>query len=95
MTGKMKDPACNDESLSDLTRRSFVALSLAAGIGAGTRSASGAELPVIETNVEVKTPDGVCDAVFFHPTNGSHPGVLKRAFARAEDQGEALFCDRV
>jgi hypothetical protein len=37
MTGKMKEPACNDESLSDLTRRSFVALSLAAGLGAGTR----------------------------------------------------------
>ena len=33
-------------------------------------------MPVVETNVEVKTPDGTCDAAFIHPTAGSHPGVL-------------------
>jgi carboxymethylenebutenolidase len=33
-------------------------------------------LPVVETDVEVKTPDGICDAVFIHPAKGSHPGVL-------------------
>ena len=33
-------------------------------------------MPVVETNVEVKTPDGTCDAVFIHPTTGAHPGVL-------------------
>jgi carboxymethylenebutenolidase len=26
--------------------------------------------------VEIKTPDGVCDAAFIHPKNGSHAGVL-------------------
>jgi carboxymethylenebutenolidase len=31
---------------------------------------------VIETDVEIKTPDGVCDAAFIRPHNGSHPGVL-------------------
>ena len=31
---------------------------------------------MIDTDVEVKTPDDVCDAVFIHPTKGSHPGVL-------------------
>jgi carboxymethylenebutenolidase len=31
---------------------------------------------VIETDVEIKTPDGVCDAVFIHPADGSHAGVL-------------------
>jgi carboxymethylenebutenolidase len=76
MTDKAKDSARNDEFSSELTRRSFVALSFAASLGTGTRSASGAEWPVIETNVEVKTPDGACDAVFFHPTTSSHPGVL-------------------
>ena len=30
----------------------------------------------IENNVEVKTPDGTCDAAFIHPSTGSHPGVL-------------------
>jgi carboxymethylenebutenolidase len=31
---------------------------------------------LIETNVEVKTPDGTCDAAFIHPAKGAHPGVL-------------------
>ena len=31
---------------------------------------------VFETDVEIKTPDGVCDAVFIHPATGSHAGVL-------------------
>ncbi len=58
------------------SRRGFVAFSLAAGLGAATSAASARETPIIETNVEVKTPDGICDAVFIHPTKGSHPGVL-------------------
>ena len=63
---------------NDLSRRDFVALSLAAGVAAaaGDRLVSAAELPVQVTSVEVKTPDGVCDASFMHPTTGSHPGVI-------------------
>jgi carboxymethylenebutenolidase len=70
------DEEREEELLDDRSRRNFVALSLAAGLGAATRSASGKELPVIETDVEVKTPDGTCDAVFIYPAKGSHPGVL-------------------
>src|SRR3979490_2434368 len=70
------DQEREDAPLSDLSRRDFVALSLAAGLAAATASASAAELPVTETNVEVKTPDGTCDAVFIHPTTGSHPAVV-------------------
>ena len=51
MTDDKQDHERNDESLSDLSRRDFVALSLAAGLAAATDSASAAELPVIETNV--------------------------------------------
>ena len=29
-----------------------------------------------ETNIEIKTPDGTCDAVFIHPATGSYPGSL-------------------
>jgi carboxymethylenebutenolidase len=76
MKDEKKDRAGEDKSLSDLSRRDFVALSLAAGLDAATGSASARETPVIETNVEVKTPDGTCDAVFIHPPKGSHPGVL-------------------
>ena len=65
-----------DDKQNDLSRRGFVALSIAAGVAAATGSAQGAEMPVTETNVEIKTPDGTCDAVFIHPTTGSHPGVI-------------------
>jgi len=63
---------------NDLSRRDFVALSLAAGIAAaaGDQIASAAELPVMAMNVDVKTPDGTCDAMFIHPTSGSHPAVI-------------------
>jgi carboxymethylenebutenolidase len=60
----------------ELSRRAFVALSVAAGLAAAAGSAAAAELPVTETTVQVQTPDGVCDAVFIHPTTGTHPGVL-------------------
>jgi carboxymethylenebutenolidase len=60
----------------DLTRRDFVSMT----IGVGIAAAGGAELlaqsQVIETNVDIKTPDGTCDAAFFHPPTGSHPGVI-------------------
>ena len=76
MTDDKQDHERNDESLSDLSRRDFVTLSLAAGLAAATSSASAAELPVVETNVEIKTPDGTSDAAFIHPATGSYPGVL-------------------
>ncbi|MEK7833456.1 MAG: dienelactone hydrolase family protein, partial [Acidobacteriota bacterium] len=71
-----KDQTLNEEPSGELPRRDFVALSVAAGLGAAAGSASSKELPVVETNVEVKTPDGICDAAFIHPAKGSFPGVL-------------------
>jgi carboxymethylenebutenolidase len=76
MTDDTQHPENNDASLSDLSRRDFVALSVAAGLAAATGLASAAESPVVETTVQIKTPDGTCDAVFIHPTTGSYPGVL-------------------
>src|ERR1044072_905209 len=76
MMGAQKEPERNDESPGDLSRREFVTLALAAGLGAAAPAPSGKELPVIESDVEVKTPDGTCDAVFIYPAKGSHPGVL-------------------
>jgi len=34
------------------------------------------ENELVETDVEIKTPDGTCDAAFIRPKTGSHPGVL-------------------
>jgi len=76
MADQSHDQNENVEQTSDLSRREFVTLSVAAGIAMAAGSASGAELPVVETAVQVKTPDGTCDAMFIHPTTGSHPGVV-------------------
>jgi carboxymethylenebutenolidase len=73
MPDDTKDPKNNEES-RDLPRRDFVAMSVAAGLAAAS-SVSGAA-SVVETDVEIKTPDGTCDAAFIHPAGGSHPGVL-------------------
>ena len=54
----------------------MAAVSLALGLAGATCSASGKGLRIAETKVEVKTPDGVCDANFFYPAKGSYAGVL-------------------
>src|SRR5260370_12708895 len=74
MTNEKHDSEERDEAASDLSRRDFIAMSVAAGIVAAAGPASAA-MPVTETDVTIKTPDGVCDAAFIHPTTGSHPGV--------------------
>src|SRR5215813_182234 len=63
-------------SFNDLSRREFLVLPLAAGVSAAASSVAGKDLSVVETNVDVKTADGICDAVFVHPSKASHPGVL-------------------
>ena len=58
-----------------VSRRDFTALSVAAGLTATAGSAHAA-MAVTETDVTIKTQDGVCDAAFIRPTSGKHPGVL-------------------
>lgn len=66
-----------DEAASgDLSRRDLVKLGLATVLTASATGAEAGAMEVVETKVEVKTPDGTCDAVFIHPTKGAHPGVL-------------------
>jgi Dienelactone hydrolase family len=75
--GSQHNPDENNESATDLSRRDFVALTLASGLTAATDNiVSAAEMPVQVTNVDVKTPDATCDATFIHPTSGSHPSAL-------------------
>ena len=73
MPDDTKDPKNNEEP-RDVARRDFVAMSVAAGLAAATSGSAAAS--VVETDVEIKTPDGTCDAAFIHPAGGSHPGVL-------------------
>jgi carboxymethylenebutenolidase len=60
----------------DITRRDFVTMTVAAGIAAAAGTNLDAQQPVTETNVNIKTADGTCDAAFIHPASGSHPGVV-------------------
>jgi carboxymethylenebutenolidase len=76
MADQEQERNANGETPFNLSRREFVTMSVAAGLAAAAGSAAAAELPVVESNVQVKTPDGVCDAVLIHPSSGSHPGVL-------------------
>ena len=73
---KRKNRQKNDKQSGDIARRDFVVVSVASGLVATTGSAAAAGLDVIETNVEIKTSDGTCDAAFIHPKTGAHPGVL-------------------
>jgi carboxymethylenebutenolidase len=71
-----KNTQKNDAQTGDIARRAFVALSMAAGFAASSESTTAADLDVVETDVEIKTPDGTCDAAFIHPKSGSYAGVL-------------------
>jgi carboxymethylenebutenolidase len=72
-----QDKASNEEPSNDLSRRDLVVLSLATALTVTAASATAAgAADVVETNVEVKTPDGTCDAAFIHPAKGAHAGVL-------------------
>jgi carboxymethylenebutenolidase len=73
MTDENNQP---NAQLGHIARRDFVAISVAAGLATTAGPAVAAGLEVVETNVEIKTPDGTCDAAFIHPKAGSHAGVL-------------------
>src|ERR1700723_360107 len=59
----------------DLSRRQFGALTLGVGLSAMLpRLANAAD--TTESEVEIKTPDGTCDAYLVHPVKGKYPAVL-------------------
>ncbi len=74
MTTDKHDPE-NAQTLN-VSRRDFIARSVAAGLVAATGQSFAATLAVVETEVTVKTPDGTCDAAFIHPASGAYPGVI-------------------
>jgi len=84
MTDDEKNQPTNKTHPGDLTRRDFTALLMSAGIAASVSSSPAAAadigIEMVETDVEIKTPDGTCDAAFIHPKSlsktGSYPGVL-------------------
>jgi carboxymethylenebutenolidase len=72
----MADSQDPKDSAEDMSRRDFVSMSIAAGLAAAAGTSASAQMPVTETNVQIKTPDGTCDAAFIHPNTGAHPAVI-------------------
>ena len=76
---------CDDQAFDDMieytrrketmSRRTFGSLTVGAGFTALLPQVAGA-MDTKESEVEIKTADGTCDAYFVHPASGKHPGVL-------------------
>ena len=75
---------CDKDSIEDileyqrraeLSRRQFGALTVGTGL-ALILPALAEAADTKDAEVEIKTPDGTCDAYFVHPARGKHPGVL-------------------
>ena len=63
-----------DDTTSAMSRRDFVALSVASLAATATVGAAGHN--VTETDVTIQTPDGTCDCAFIYPSTGAHPAVI-------------------
>ena len=59
----------------DISRRRFGAMTVGSGLAMLLPRLSDAA-DVTESEVEIKTADGVADAYFVHPATGTHPAVL-------------------
>jgi carboxymethylenebutenolidase len=60
-----------------ISRREFSALTLAAGVSAASGGARAAASQVVDTDVQVTTPSGTCDAALIHPQGSGHwPAVI-------------------
>jgi carboxymethylenebutenolidase len=62
-------------SNDDITRRDFVTMTVA-GLTVAAGANAAAQQNVTERNVDIKTPDGTCDAAFIHPATGAHAAVI-------------------
>lgn len=71
---------CDEQSVDDMwTRRQLGQAGLgtaAALLVPAVANAKGSARKLTETEITIKTPDGVCDAYFVHPARGRHAGVL-------------------
>ncbi|GAC1300204.1 MAG: dienelactone hydrolase family protein [Steroidobacteraceae bacterium] len=61
---------------SVISRREFTALSIAAGVAAAAAASGAGAKQVIDSDVKVSTPAGVCDAALIHPRDGAWPAVI-------------------
>jgi carboxymethylenebutenolidase len=69
------DAMINYAHRAALSRRQFGALWAGAGLTSLLPPVANAA-EVTDSDVDIQTPDGTCDAYFVHPSKGVHPGVL-------------------
>jgi carboxymethylenebutenolidase len=67
---------CGESDAAKVSRRDFIARSVAVGLVVATGPSLAAAPSVVESDVTIKTPDGTCDAAFIHPASGAYPGVI-------------------
>lgn len=72
----LKKKTRNAVNENGLRRRDFVALAAGVAAVASASPALAQDPAVVETEVEIRTSDGTCDAAFVRPAKGSHAGVL-------------------
>ena len=106
----MEDTMCDEQTPRDeseqsksLTRREFNTLAAGATVAFSLPAVSN-PLTTTSKDVLINTPDGICDALFVHPSQGKHPAVLIwpdilalrpsfRAMAsRLAESGYAVLC---
>jgi len=87
---KKDQPTKHDAPPGDITRRDFAAFLVGAGIAASASSTATAEIGVemVEHDVEIKTPDGTCDAAFIYPK--SHPKSNLASLAKTASYPDAF-----
>jgi carboxymethylenebutenolidase len=81
-------------SRTDFSRRQFGALTAGAGLAMLLPRAAAA-LDVAAAEVDVRTPDGVADCHFVHPTSGQHPSVLVWPDARGMRETYRVMAKRL
>ncbi|HEV7613895.1 MAG TPA: dienelactone hydrolase family protein [Steroidobacteraceae bacterium] len=64
------------EEPNTISRREFTALSIAAGVAAATGASGATAKEMIDSDVQISTPAGVCDAALVHPRDGSWPAAI-------------------
>ena len=79
MTDDQKNQPTNDAHPGDITRRNFATLLVGAGLAATVQSAATVGFEVIETDVEVKTPDELLRRRIHSPENGFSSGSVDLA----------------
>ena len=92
-----------DKYLGAITRRRFNTLAAGTALAAMLPPVANAQATTAK-EVKVKTPDGECDALFVHPTKGTHPAVLmwpdilglrpafRQMATRLAESGYAVLC---